>query len=172
MGRLCIFFSRTSDGEIDPRSWHAGEPQISSIGSLHNTATTTLTATTTTTTTTTATTRVSCALQRKMDEPSTSHNNKKTSNKDVLHVQTEKCIMTLFKEVDYDGKTRPTSFGHSDDKGGSGDDGDDDHDITSSCTLQAYLALQLTVQRQALIDLAHSHEIYFQNTKWLANQRF
>jgi len=24
-GRLCIFFSRTADGEIDPRSWHAGE---------------------------------------------------------------------------------------------------------------------------------------------------
>lgn len=24
-GMLCIFFSRTADGEIDPRSWHGGE---------------------------------------------------------------------------------------------------------------------------------------------------
>jgi hypothetical protein len=24
-GRLCVFFSRTADGEVDPRSWHGGE---------------------------------------------------------------------------------------------------------------------------------------------------
>jgi len=33
-GRLCIFFSRTSDGEIDPRSWHAGERLIGHHGTI------------------------------------------------------------------------------------------------------------------------------------------
>ena len=34
-GRLCIFFSRTADGEIDPRSWHAGERLIGQVGDDH-----------------------------------------------------------------------------------------------------------------------------------------
>ena len=34
-GMLCVFFTRTSDGEIDPRSWHGGErifPMRSTLG--------------------------------------------------------------------------------------------------------------------------------------------
>jgi len=31
-GRLCIFFSRTADGEVDARSWHGGERLVRGLG--------------------------------------------------------------------------------------------------------------------------------------------
>ena len=31
-GKLCIFFSRTDDGEVDPTAWHGGEELFAKVG--------------------------------------------------------------------------------------------------------------------------------------------
>jgi len=90
-GRLCIFFSRLDNGDIDPRSWHGGE-------------------------------RLLCPPSKK--------------------VETEKRILTLFKEVYYAGQdARPESY---------------------ETTFERYLAPQIQQQRHFLQALAESHAQYFQ----------
>ena len=93
-GKLCIFFSRTADGEVDPRSWHGGERLLArrSDGDSDHAATT----------------------------------------------PTDKRILTLFKEVDYNGSPRPSAYEPT------------------------FGAPQISKQRRYLEELAQSHAPYFE----------